>query len=231
MGAKRIPAEIAAVIQECWPDGVVGEFDTAESYFHDIYEDLERDLRKISGASLLWQSEPPDYEPDSNDDWQSYHVFFLAPHGAEFQFEAETEVTEEPGPDEDPVTTTCPGSGWRGCTVCVSLAAPVAAINLDEFCRFEDGSESPPDMAGEAHDEQTGEPVDLAAQYLDILGGTGFARLQNLQAGIAGVLAKYQLLLADQATLHLAAPELGVDEDVFLEPPVTVRDAFFFRGV
>src|ERR1022692_1130889 len=56
MDANRIPEDVAAAIEECWPDGVVEEFDTDESYFCDIHAKLERDLRKIPGASLLWQT-------------------------------------------------------------------------------------------------------------------------------------------------------------------------------
>ena len=59
MRANRIPDHVAAAIQDCW-DGVIEEFDTDESYFHDIHAKLERDLRKIPGASLLWQTEAED---------------------------------------------------------------------------------------------------------------------------------------------------------------------------
>ena len=70
----------------------IEEFDTDESYFHDIHAKLERDLGKIPGASLLWQTEAKDnsahWDEDEDDeddepppfrpDFQSYHVFFLA---------------------------------------------------------------------------------------------------------------------------------------------------------
>ena len=33
MGAKRIPEGVAAAIQECWPDGVIEQFDTVGDTF------------------------------------------------------------------------------------------------------------------------------------------------------------------------------------------------------
>ena len=82
MGAIRIPKDVAAAINECWPDGVLGEFATDKSYFHEIHPRLERDLRDISEALLLWQTEEAESgahwnndwedEPPLNDEWQSY---------------------------------------------------------------------------------------------------------------------------------------------------------------
>lgn len=226
MDENLISDELAAAIQDCWPDVVVGEFDANDSYFHDIHEDLEQDLARIPGATLQWQTEPDDDPPTR--DWQSYHVFFLVPHGSEFGFETDAENTADGQPPGDAAIVH--GKGWYGCAVSVSYAAPFAATNLSEFTEFEDGSANEPDMASAAYNEETGEPVDLDAQYLDILGEAAFARLQNVRARISAVLAKYQLELLDSATLDVSLPEMGVAEGVFLEVPISVRDAFFFRG-
>jgi hypothetical protein len=32
--ASQIPKYVAIVIKKCWPEGIVEEFDTDESYFH-----------------------------------------------------------------------------------------------------------------------------------------------------------------------------------------------------
>jgi hypothetical protein len=58
--SNRIPEDVAAAIHECWPDGAIQEFDADESYFPDIHAKLERDLKKIPGAALLWQTEAED---------------------------------------------------------------------------------------------------------------------------------------------------------------------------
>ena len=104
MGTSRIPKDVAAAIKERWPDGVVEQFATDESPFHENRPRLERDLRNVRGGSLLWQTEEEtaagwdneNDEPPPSDGWQSYHVFFVSPDGEEFHFEDETAGIEEP---------------------------------------------------------------------------------------------------------------------------------------
>jgi hypothetical protein len=45
--ASQIPKPVATAIKKCWPDGIVAEFETDESYFVEIHPRLERDL-------LIW---------------------------------------------------------------------------------------------------------------------------------------------------------------------------------
>jgi len=251
MHAKRIPEDVAAAIDECWPDGVIEEFDRDESYFHDIHAALERDLRKISAAQLVWQTEAEndgtgwdkDWDGDDEDelppedrpDFQSYHVFFLAPKGGEFEFETETEYPEPEDPedpDSEMTTVTYPGRGQCGCSVAVSLATPLASVSFSEYAHFEDGGTSTPDPCNVGYFDETGKPVDAAASYRKNLGENAFAKLENLRSGIVKVLAKHGAAVLDQAVLDLPAPDLKADGDVFLEGKnLTVRDAFFFRGV
>lgn len=219
MDESQIPDDIAAAMAQCWPEGVVGEFDTDESYFHDIRENLQEGLAQIPGAALQWQTEAQEDDAE----WQSYHVFFLAPEGDEFEFEAQTEVDEE--------GTDVTGRGWYGCVIAVSYAASFAAINLGEFAEFEDGSAQLPDMVSFAYSEETGEPVDIDAEYLDILGKRAFRKLDDLRARIAQVLARQEVTLLDPAVLDLPAPDLQPDNAVIADGPLTVRDVFFFRGV
>src|SRR5262249_8842227 len=134
--SEPIPKDLAAAIKKCWPNGEIEEFPTDESYFQDIHERLARGLRKIRGASLIWQTEDHDSQPFWDDfedelhpcdyDWQSYHVFFLAPDDAEFHFEDEIKPMEEPD-EENECPQTIPGEGWIGLAVGVSLAMPWAA--------------------------------------------------------------------------------------------------------
>jgi len=242
--AQQIPEGIAAGIAECWPDGVIEEFDTDESYFHDIHAKLERDLRKIPGASLLWQTEAEDdsanWDDDDDDEpppfspeFQSYHVFFLAPQGSEFEFETETESPEEPvDPDSELVAVTYPGKGWYGCSLVVSLATPFAAVEFADYAEFEDGSNSTPDPGNFAHSVATGEPVDVTASFRKAVGDGAFRKLENLSARIVKALAKHGVVVLDQAILDLPVPDLKSDSEVLLEgKQLTVEDAFFFRGV
>jgi hypothetical protein len=253
INAKRIADDVAAAMVECWPDGVIEEFDRDESYFHDIHAALERDSRKIPGGALVWQTETEsdrayrddddDWDDDDRDDlppdgpdFQSYHVFFLAPQGGEFEFETETESLEEPEDPEDPdgevSTVTYPGKGRYGCSVAVSLATPFASVTFSEYAQFEDGSTSTPDPGNVGYFDETGEPVDAVASYRKHLGESAFAKLEHLRAGIVKVLTEHGGVVVDQAILDLPAPDLKADGDVFLEgKKLTVGDAFFFCGV
>jgi len=231
MGVNPIPDDVAAAIEECWPDGVIEEFDADESYFHNIHAAVERDLRMIAHVRLLWQTPAVD-EPA----FKSYYIFFLAPEGGEFESETETENfgPEDPeDPDTDVVTVMVPGKGTCGCSVVVSYASPFAAVAFCEYAQYEDGSDATPDPCNFKYfDEQTGERTDPAAHYRNTLGEGPFAELEKLRAGIAKVLAEHGVVVLDQAILDLPASHLKADGDVFLEGKrISAGDAFFFRGV
>jgi len=225
---------------------VIEEFDTDESYFYDIQAELARDLRRIPGSSLLWQTEPADVSAHWDDDddepppfgpeFQSFHVFFLAPQGSEFEFQTETEDLEEPDDFEDPdaelATVTYQGKGWYGCSVVISLATPFAAVDLSDYAEFENGSNWTPHPGSVAYSDETGEPVDRAASLRKAVGESAFAKLENLRARIVKVLAKHGVVVLDQGILDLPAGNLKSDSEVFLEgKKLTVGDAFFFRGI
>ncbi len=244
MGASRVPKNVAAALRKCCPDGVVEAFLTDESYFHEIRDALERDLSKIRGATLHWQTPEPETVPDwdddwdhdplpPDDDWQSYHAFFLAPDGKEFRFEDETEGLEEPEDPEDPeseewITATFPGQGWIGCVVGIYLAAPFAVIDLCRYAQYEDGSTWTPQLESS---DQTGERVDPDRQYRETLGAKAFQKLEKLRSQIAEVLSKHGIELLESSVLDLPAPKLKAGEEVYLEGPLRIRDAFFFRGL
>jgi hypothetical protein len=240
MSGHQIPDEVATAIKKCWPNGVLEQFDTDESYFHDVSSGLERDLRKIRGASLLWQTEDEssvsgswdDEELPSSEEFQSYHVYFLAPDGSEFQFEDETEALDEPEDSEqENGDATYPGEGWIGCAAGICLAARYAVINLTSFSRYENGTRSTPDVESFIYSDTTGERVDTEQYYRETLSQEAFEKLAALRRAIASALAKHRIKVLDTAILGLPVPKLKASPDVFLEEPLRVRDAFFFRGV
>ena len=239
MGTSRIPKDVAVAINECWPDGVVDQFATDESYFHHIRPRLERDLRNVRGGSLLWQTEEEtaadwdneNDEPPLSDEWQSYHVFFLAPDGEEFHFEDETAGIGDP---EDPQTeagTTHPGEGWIGCAIGICLAAPYAVTNLCSYSHYEDGSVSAPDVESFIYSDNTGERVDTDQYHRKVLSQDAFQTLETLRREVVSILAKHRIQVLDKRLLDLQVPELTASSDVFLERPLRVGDAFFFRGL
>jgi hypothetical protein len=231
MQARTVPQDVADAIVESWPDGIMEEFDSDESYFYDIREGLERDLLRIRDVAVRWQTSEPDYERYWGDDdelppeyeFESYRMYFLAPQGDKFKFDTETDSQEiaEEEPFEE-VTVKVAGHGWYGCNIAISLVSPFAVLNFSEFAEFEDVSE--PII------ETFACSIEEAAQVKE-LGPEELAKLEKLRNAIARVLKKHHLTLLEPGILDMPVPDLRADGDVFLEPPLVVGDAFFFRGV
>ena len=239
MGSSRIPKDVAVAINECWPDGVVEPFATDESYFHATHPRLEQDLRNIRGGSLLWQTEEEiaagwdteKDEPPSSDGWQSYHVFFLSPGGEEFRFEDDTAGIEEQEDPQPEAETEHPGEGWIGCAIGICLAAPYAVINLCSCSHDEDGGVSAPDVESFIYSDDTNERVGTDQYHREILSQEAFQRLEALRRELALILAKHGIQTLDKRVLDLPVPGLKAGGEAFLEEPLRVQDAFFFRGV
>jgi hypothetical protein len=224
---------------------MVDEFPTDESYFHAIHARVERDLRKIHGASLLWQTADeeeraslgsPDDEPPAGE-WRSYYVFFLAPDGDAFHGLDETGVIEESAEaEEDAVPdgwpdTMSPGDEWTGCAVAISLAARYAAINLDCYARYEDDTVRTPDVESFIYSDTTQKRVDTVQYHREILSPAALQTLTTLSDRIASILRKHRIRVLDESVLNLYVPGLKASTEVFLEAPLRVRDALFFRGI
>lgn len=236
----EIPKDLAAAIKQCWPHGVVEEFDNDESYFQEIRHQIGHSLGEISGALLAWQTEEEsgagwddgEEETDeplfSDSEWQSYHVFFVSPRGDEFRFEDET-IGEDP---EDGTQTTYLGEGRFGVALTLSLAAPVAVIDASSYSHYEDGSVTIPDpMSSVFWDEKTGEAVSANKYYRDWLDEEVFQKLETLRQEIIVIMTSLHISVLDGPVLDLPVKGLRAGREVFVRKPVRVRDAFFFRGV
>jgi hypothetical protein len=64
-----------------------------------------------------------------------------------------------------------------------------------------------------------------------MLSQQAFEKLEALRRAIASALSKHRIKVLDPALLDLGVPRLKASPEVFLEEPLHVRDAFFFRGV
>lgn len=238
-GASRIPRDVAAAIHQHWSAGVVDEFATDQSYFHEIRARLELDLRNIRGAVLRWRTEEPqpdarpdeDDEPPEPEEWQSYYVFFLAPDGDEFHCNATGRMEEPEDAEREEAAIACPGEGWIGCAVGISLVAPYAVTNLCSYECDEDGTISLPDVESFIYSDKTQQRVDTDRFHREILSQAAFQTLETLRAQIVSILTKHRIHVLDRTVLSLRVPGLKASEDVFLEGPPRVQDAFFFRGI
>jgi hypothetical protein len=244
MQKVRIPRDVAATIKRCWPDGVVHQFVEDESYFQAMHARVERDFRKIRGASLLWQTLDEEAskgdgstDEPATDEWQSYYVFFLAPHGDAFHVEGETVAIEESAETEEDVgqggwtEPTSPGEEWIGCAVGISLAARYAVNNLDRYARYEDGTTRTPDVESFIYSDTLRDRIETIQYYREILSPVAFQTLTTLSDRIASVLAKHRIRVLDESVLNVRVPDLKASQEVFLEEPLRVRDALFFRGI
>ena len=242
MQKPRIPRDVATSFKKCWPAGIVNEFVAGDSYFHAVHARVDRDLRKIRGASLLWQTlddEESQVEGSADEpataEWQSYHVFFLAPLGDAFHVEDEAETIEESvqteGDDAQSAWTESPSEEWIGCAAGVCLAAPYAAINFDLYALYEDGTTRTPDVESFIYSDTGRDRIDTIHYYREILSPAAFQTLTSLGDRIASVLAKHHIRVLNDSVLNVRVPDLRASQEVFLEEPLRVRDALFYRGV
>ena len=192
---------------------------------------IERDLRRISGVSLVWQTEDVDRGACDDEDealpsyseWQSYHVFFVSPEGDEFRFEDET-IGEDPG---DGTETAFSGEGRFGISLTISLAAPVAAIGVSSYSHYEDGGYTIPDPMSSLHmNEETGIVISANEYFRDCLGQEMFQKLEILREQITSIVALRHISVLE-SVLDLPVQSLKADQEVFVGKPVCVRDAFF----
>jgi len=174
-----------------------------------------------------WARDPP----PPGDDWQSYHVFFLAPNGKNSTSKTKPKATKNR-------RTRRPANRSR----------PHPRRGLERLLRG-----SLPRRADRHHHSfqpfaiRRRQLLDTRCGVLHILrrdrreyrprsilpGGPrpkAFQKLEELRSRIAEVLLKHGIEVLDKSVLDLPVPKLKAGEDVFLEGPLRVRDAFFFRG-
>jgi hypothetical protein len=237
----KLPEHIAGAIHQAWPDGIIEMPNLAgDSPFWDNCQELKRRLAQISGSKLVYEREPrggprwnetTDPEggpPDWSEESRSYALFFLSPLDDRFSFETETLE-----PDEEGVERRFRGMGWAGCAVAVSMVAPFAILGLEEFETFENGSRSEPDVEPRMFNLD-GQPLDLEQHYRELFDDVGLAALRKLRASIESVLRDVQIAVIPGEDSGKPVPWLKAGDEVFLGhsgEPITVRQAFFFRGL
>lgn len=246
--------DVAAAIDEAWPDGEVGmSFDSEESWFWEAHLTLAGAFHHIEGARLLYEREAEEeaswMDSDDDDDIpidydspRSYHLFFVSPADEAFEFEAETENATEPEFDEyesdeefgEPEMVTVQGRGHTGWSVAVSMIAPFAVIALGHYSIFDDGSTSEPDIERYATDSE-GNRIDPEAHFRKFQGERPFQKLDKLRTRIAGILEKEGVTVLPETEWRKVVPWLRSDGEALIgdvvSQPISVFDAFFFQGV
>lgn len=234
---SNIQKDILEGIRKAFPDGLVEiAFDPDESYFFEVYPELEEKLSQIKGTNVLYErewnpdpvwyhdSDPDEDLPDWIEDVSSYHLFFLGLTGQKFQFETEDETPSED--DEDELEKVA-GTGTVGCSVGVSLIAPFALVTFNTYESFENGSQTIPDVQASIFTD-AGAPIDTAFYYRERWGDEVFQALCALRNEILEILGSCGISLLPEEEANKPVPWLKPGE-AFLGENITVRDAFFFQ--
>jgi hypothetical protein len=87
-----------------------------------------------------------------------------------------------------------------------------------------------PDVESFIYSEQTQARVDTDQHHGEILTREAFQKIEALRRKIASILARHRIRVLDKPVLNLRVPGLEASGDVFLDGPLRVLDAFFFRG-
>jgi hypothetical protein len=109
------------------------------------------------------------------------------------------------------------------------MVAPFAVVALEQMEVFENGSRSGPGIEPHIFDLD-GEKLDMEEYCREMVGDEGLAILRKLRAEIVAVLNDHEIAVIPEKDLDKPVPWLQAGLDVFLEQPITVQNAFFFRG-
>jgi hypothetical protein len=237
----NLPQHIVDAIRRAWPNGVIDmPVDSDDAPFWEMYPRLRAALSHIPRGAVFHEREPeggPRWDETSNPDedppdWhaesRSYCLFFVAAMDERFKFETDTIE-----PDEEGVERRFQGEGRIGYAVAISLVAPFAVVTLDEMEVFENGSQSEPDVEPHLFGLD-GRKLDPGDHYRELVDEAGFTVLRILRAEIVRVLGELALIVIPEGDLERPVPWLRASEEVVVglaAEPLTVRDAFFFRGV
>jgi hypothetical protein len=222
------PQYIVDAIRKAWPDGVVDlPNNSGDAPLRGIYPRLKASLSRIAGTRILYERESQ-LVPNSDEGSRSYCLFFVSPTDERFEFETETIE-----PDEAGIERRFPGQGWIGCLVAISVVAPFAAVSLDEMEVYENGSRLEPDVEPHIFTLDMGK-MDLESHFGEMVDEEGLSILRKLRAAIARVLAESEIAVIPEADLDSPVPWLRAGERSLVGQagePITVRQAFFFRGL
>jgi hypothetical protein len=251
-----IRPDVLEVIRRTFPKGVVDmPLDLEENYFDRVYPKLRARLARLKGATILyerdgageiisetgeqrrWSGRDDDDEDFADDREQagselssSYHVFFVGLTDPRWQRPCETE--EEV--DDQGTREIVEGTDTFGCSVGVSLLAPMVIIKLNGMSQYDNGDRSIPDIDG-YYEDADGRHLSADDFYRDAVDAPTFQVLQDLRAAITRVLGSVRIPVLAAEEADKPVPWLRAGEGAFVGKKatghdITVRDAFFFRG-
>lgn len=205
------------------------EENTDESTDENTDENTEEE------ASIVGEEKEADLvEPSEEDNLaSSYHLFFLALQGDQYEYECQAEDLDEKGN-----TVFVNGVGVVGCCVAVSLLAPFALVTPASMEIYDDDSCTFPDI--DLHYINSNKETNHLEDYIDA-NFTGLLEKEDIQ-GLNDLMNRVATVL-DAHGVSLLPPDEGDKpvswlkpaEDVFIEVPedenITLKEALFYRGI
>ena len=182
----------------------------------------------------------------SDEPLRSYHVYCVGLRGERFSYPIETETfgevdvddeghehDEEDGGDLPGRSARVRGTATVGCTVAVSLLAPVALVMPDVLERSDDGEVMTEPTPHPTRFSLEGQPLDaLSPDQPDrqIIGDEGMQEVSALRERIVTLLEALDVAVLTDAEANTTVPGLRAGEGTLLADSdrITVRDAFFF---
>ena len=86
-------------------------------------------------------------------------------------------------------------------------------------------------MSSLFRDEESGEVIGANEYHRNWLGSEMFQELEILRQEIVSIMASHRISVLDESILDLPVKGLTAEQVVFLDKRLSIRDAFFFRGV
>ncbi|MGE5344195.1 MAG: hypothetical protein ACM3SY_22235 [Candidatus Omnitrophota bacterium] len=200
-----------------------GEEEIDEEIEDEVDEEGEGEEDEAETDDELDESEDHDESYYS----ASYHLFFFALDGEQYQYKCEAEFDDDDS--EQPALVN--GTGTLGCSIGVSLLGPYAVVKVDSIEFYEDDSHSLPDITPAFYDTNE-EAMDDETEYRDMIGNEAMKGVDALREEIENILKSFKIKVLPEEELNKNVPWLTAGEDMFIEPghPVTVKDALFFSG-
>ncbi len=238
-----IRKDMVDAIKKAFPNDIVDwPIDFEESYFAEIYPNLQTKLSQIKGATLKYErdprggtrwaatSEPDEDRPDWCENSYSYHLFFVSLTDDKYEY-----IVEDARPEDDDVLQRTEGVGLIGCAVAVSLFAPFAVIALSSMELYDDGGYSRPDIDPQIFTVE-GAPFEMEAYFNEMMGEEALRALQSLRTKIITLLGSLEILILPDEEARKPVKWLQAEKEAFIGKKatgkdITVKDAFFFCGL
>lgn len=242
---KALGKNVAAALRETYAGGLVSADIVFKkgSYLDGVCAPLRARLAEIDGTEVLWERPPqggPQWkkgrDPDTNPpDWHeepsSYHLFFVALQGEEYEYEGELPELQDVEGGVEPIEVSVSTVGRIGCIAAVSRVAPFAVVRLRDMEFTANGWNTDPDL-GCTIFNLDGSAMDMDEYFGEMFEDEGVKALHRLRDKIAKVLGAFDIEVLSDEELSKGVSGLRAEPEIVVgaqNGELTVEKALFFR--